>query len=377
MSAFALEREIEKPRCRPVIVLGVERSGTSLVTEMVHRWGAHAGESDMLYPGDERNPTGFWEYKPLWKFMGEMCRAAEMSWWDAAYSPPIAETNSLDACRDKARELVKEMEKQGRAWVWKYPDLTFFMPFWKEIWGEATYIITVRNPYDSARSWQKFVMGEQLKPSLSFIAGNLLRWQLRMSSILEQTNNENRLIISYERLVRGPHSETKRLYDFLNRVNANSEPSEATIKYMAQAVKETFWRNRSEGPFEEVQEATKEQQALHSFLQKSARDLPVEFEPERWLIPVGSLSLAKNQELFAEYYNLSNRLLDFFPVQAVLATLRPRDFLIYTAEMEKYLKVFSGSRRSLKTLAGLFLYVSRARCYLQEVYRRRLGLKSQ
>ena len=146
---------------------------------------------------------------------------------------------------------------------------------------------------------------------------------------------------------------------------------------MAQAVKETFWRNRSEGPFEEVQEATKEQQALHSFLQKSARDLPVEFEPERWLIPVGSLSLAKNQELFAEYYNLSNRLLDFFPVQAVLATLRPRDFLIYTAEMEKYLKVFSGSRRSLKTLAGLFLYVSRARCYLQEVYRRRLGLKSQ
>ena len=31
------------------------------------------------------------------------------------------------------------------------------LPFWREIWGgEAIYVIPVRDPYDSAVSWQKF-----------------------------------------------------------------------------------------------------------------------------------------------------------------------------------------------------------------------------
>ena len=31
---------------QPIIVLGVERSGTSVGAEMVHRWGAYAGPPD-------------------------------------------------------------------------------------------------------------------------------------------------------------------------------------------------------------------------------------------------------------------------------------------------------------------------------------------
>ncbi len=31
------------PENHPIIVLGVERSGTSVVAEMLHRWGAYAG----------------------------------------------------------------------------------------------------------------------------------------------------------------------------------------------------------------------------------------------------------------------------------------------------------------------------------------------
>ena len=30
----------------PIIVLGVERSGTSVVAEVLHRWGAYAGTSE-------------------------------------------------------------------------------------------------------------------------------------------------------------------------------------------------------------------------------------------------------------------------------------------------------------------------------------------
>jgi hypothetical protein len=370
MMPFVLEDKQEVPKAKPVIVLGLERSGTSAVTEMVHRWGAYAGEPEMLHAGDERNPQGFWEYKPLWEFMGELCRATGISWWDAAYKHPASETGFLRQYRDKALALVADMEKGGRVWVWKYPDLTFFMPFWKEVWSDASYIITVRNPYDSAVSWQKFVLWHRRKHSMNFIAGNIVRWQLRMLSILEQTNEaENRLFISYERLVQSPLDEAKRVDEFLNGISGIQEQSEQKVEFMARAINPKLWRNRSEKSFDEFREATNEQKALHRFLQGRARDVLEKFEPEKWSVYAGALELAKNQELFTEYYNLSDRLLRFFPVQVLLAALKPLDFLVYVMEMEKYVEDCSRSKRFLKSLARFFAGVPRARCYLRRVFK--------
>ena len=36
----------------PIIVVGAERSGTSVVAEMVYRWGAYAGPSEKLHKAD-------------------------------------------------------------------------------------------------------------------------------------------------------------------------------------------------------------------------------------------------------------------------------------------------------------------------------------
>lgn len=58
--------------CRPVIVLGAERSGTSACAEMVHAWGAHAGDPGDLPAADELNPRGRWEYLPLWDLLAEI-----------------------------------------------------------------------------------------------------------------------------------------------------------------------------------------------------------------------------------------------------------------------------------------------------------------
>lgn len=54
---------------RPIIVLGPERSGTFLLAEMVHMWGAYAGEPSELPAGDSLNPHGRWEYRPLWDLL--------------------------------------------------------------------------------------------------------------------------------------------------------------------------------------------------------------------------------------------------------------------------------------------------------------------
>jgi len=52
---------VRKHSADPIIVLGVERSGTSVVAEMIHRWGAYAGDQEKpifdLYPGFQNGPS--------------------------------------------------------------------------------------------------------------------------------------------------------------------------------------------------------------------------------------------------------------------------------------------------------------------------------
>jgi hypothetical protein len=261
-------------KCRPVIVFGAERSGTSVVAEMVRRWGAYAGEPDKLRKGDEHNPQGYSEYTPIWDFLVELGDFAEgASWWDASFQEGVKEKAGIPQYREKAQSLIGTMKKQGRPWVWKDPALSFFLPFWREIWRDPVYIIPVRNPYDIAVSWQKFVLPPEQEGSLNLIAGNLLRWQYMMLLVLEHTDDaEDKLFIPFEGLMRDPKTHAKGLSEFLDRSCADKTSDEMRIEQMARVVNPRLWRNRANIPFSRVHEATNEQKALYQFLGKKTED---------------------------------------------------------------------------------------------------------
>jgi hypothetical protein len=64
---------------------------------MVHRWGAYAGEPEHLEEADERNPRGFWEYKPIWDFLVDLGDlSAGVSWWDASFQERVQEKRSTN-----------------------------------------------------------------------------------------------------------------------------------------------------------------------------------------------------------------------------------------------------------------------------------------
>ena len=60
---------VRKHSADSIIVLGVERSGTSVVAEMIHRWGAYAGDQEKLHKADVHAPRGYWEYLPVWDLL--------------------------------------------------------------------------------------------------------------------------------------------------------------------------------------------------------------------------------------------------------------------------------------------------------------------
>ena len=278
----------------PIIVLGVERSGTSVVAEMVHRWGAYAGPSEKLHQADAHAPKGYWEFLPLWDLLAELGDFdTGATWWDSDFQHRISKKAADPTSRKKAIELMTEMHKEG-PWFWKDPALSHFLPFWKQIWGDAIYIITVRNPLDIAVSWQKFIMPSNLKACISFVAMNLLRWQHIMMQILQHTEDaQHRLFLGYEDIMRQSCAQAERLACFLN---AKFGKRVSPIQEMIDAVEPDLWRNDCGTPFEQVAEATSEQKSLYAFARRKI-DNPLEpFDIAKYPLPPGYLEFLNVQE---------------------------------------------------------------------------------
>ena len=278
----------------PIIVLGVERSGTSVVAEMVHRWGAYAGAPKTLHEADVHAPRGYWEFLPLWDLLAELGDfASGATWWDRDFQQRIEDKAADPVYRTKAIELMSQMHK-GDPWFWKDPALSHFLPFWKQIWGDAIYIITVRNPLDTAVSWQKFIMPSDMKVRISFVAMNLLRWQHMMTLILQHTEGaQHRLFLGYEDIMRAPRVQAERLAEFLN---SKFENQISPIQAMVDAVDPRLWRNDCRMPFDQVPEATESQKALYSFARQKIKN-PLElFDITKYPLPPGYLEFLNIQE---------------------------------------------------------------------------------
>ena len=284
----------------PIIVLGVERSGTSVVAEMVQRWGAYAGPSEKLHSADEHAPRGYWEFLPLWDLLAELGEFdTGATWWDHDFQQRVEKKAADPMFRKKAIDLMAEMHKEG-PWFWKDPALSHFLPFWKQIWGDAIYIITVRNPLDTAVSWQKFIMPSNMKVRISFVAMNLLRWQHMMTQILQHTEDaQHRLFFGYEDIMHNPRAQAKRLACFLNaKFSKRASPTQE----MVDVVESQLWRNNCGTPFEQVPEATSVQKALYAFAKRKI-DNPLEpFDVTKYPLPPGYLEFLNVQEALLKAY---------------------------------------------------------------------------
>lgn len=279
---------------RPVFILGVNRSGTSLLAQLVHQWGAYGGDVAELRRGNEGNLRGYWENKPMQLFLGEI--ANEVSLLHPSFEERVRALAHEPRYRDRAQELVREMERPGRVWFWKEPLLSVLVPFWREILDGAVFVVAVRNPYECARSWELFSLPPGLPKGFSTVAANLLRWQHYTRSILKATAGSPTIFVSNERLLASPLEECRRLSAFLDE---HCGPSDGRVEAMVQEVDPSLRRVRPAVPFDEVPEATPEQKALYRLLLRKVDDPEAEYDPELYPLYAGWKEYLQNLALMS------------------------------------------------------------------------------
>jgi hypothetical protein len=145
---------------RLVLVFGVGRSGTSLVTGILGQLGFHIPQPEIK--ADETNPRGFGEPEWVVGFHSRLMRRLRVTVFDArpgAWSI-TARGAGEPAVHAELRDWLAGQLREAGAVVVKDPRIGWFLPLWMGCSGELgvphSYLMMLRHPAEilaSARNW--------------------------------------------------------------------------------------------------------------------------------------------------------------------------------------------------------------------------------
>ena len=121
-----------------VVVMGMPRSGTSLVASLLHAMGVNMG--DRMFAADEFNPMGYYEDRDFVDLNGSVLRRGGYRW-----SRPPTEEHRLELIqmyRTAAEELVAHKDKG--LWGFKDPRTVLLWDMYHPFLTEPHYVVVER-----------------------------------------------------------------------------------------------------------------------------------------------------------------------------------------------------------------------------------------
>ncbi|WP_068775057.1 sulfotransferase [Paenibacillus sp. FJAT-26967] len=196
-----------------VIILGMHRSGTSLLAQTVKSLGVYIGDEHQMVPPREDNPEGFWEHAEIVAVHDELLDRLSSS-WDA--TKPLPEqwwlTEAGMASRARLAAIIARDFSKHPLWGFKDPRTCLLLPLWQSVFDELNieprYILSLRNPLNVAASLHK---RDQFEHDKSFAM-----WNLYVLSSLYYTSHKRRIVIDYDRLLEQPAETGRTISDFLD-----------------------------------------------------------------------------------------------------------------------------------------------------------------
>lgn len=191
-----------------VCILGMHRSGTSLLARILNLIGLYLGPEQVLAKGGIYQPKGLWEHEQMMHLNGEILARHGGNWHEPPIFPPGWETSpTLDDLKQRGRTLIQDTFANAERWGWKDPRNCLTLPFWQQLLPEMRYVVCLRNPVDVAHS---------LAHRNSFSAEKTSSlWLAYVTSALQHSDGRPRLIVFYEDLMDDWKRELRRLAAFL------------------------------------------------------------------------------------------------------------------------------------------------------------------
>lgn len=196
-------------RTNPIVIVGMHRSGTSLLAAMLSRLGVFFGRERDFFSADSRNETGYFELQEQIAFNRKLFR-----FFDLAYDrvEPLPdnwrEFPGIGALKEGIRDLISKHFDNQQVWGWKEPLTTVLLPIYNEVLSELglepLYLICVRDPSHVVQSLNRWQVGAACRrePQLGEVAEGL--WTHYTISAFRETIGHHRSAIRFEQLLKNP-----------------------------------------------------------------------------------------------------------------------------------------------------------------------------
>lgn len=235
----AVEAGSAAARQRTVLVLGMHRSGTSLLAQVLDRAGVFLG--DDLMPADPHNPDGYFEDLEIVTVHDRLLAALDRPWGSVKTALPLPdgwlEHPAAAEARTELTALVRRRLAAGHAlWGFKDPRTCRLLPLWLALLGDidtdVVLLLSNRAPAEVARSLAK---RDTLPPRFAE-----LLWLVHVLDILRVAGDRIAAVVDWDRWFADPQGQVPGLADALGL-----EPQRLGTA-VAETVKPALRRQRSE-----------------------------------------------------------------------------------------------------------------------------------
>lgn len=206
-----------------LIVLGMHRSGTSVLARILNLMGAYFGPEGISTGANKENPKGFWERRDVRAINDGLLHEAGCDWnrvarFDAGKLP----SDAVASFESRASKLVFDLDAH-RPWFIKEPRLCLTLPLWRELLELPIAVHIFRHPVEVAAS----LLTRNQMP----MAVGLALWEAYVSSALAASAELPGVVVSHHKLMTSPVSEVGRLYEELRArgVSGLRMPSELEL----------------------------------------------------------------------------------------------------------------------------------------------------
>lgn len=234
-------------RRKIAIVLGMHRSGTSVLSHVMHLLGCDmADERDTASP---KNPYGFWERPDLVAIHDEILAVIGRSVGSAEHILPFPtgwwRRKDIQTLKRQLTDAVDaHVRSSSDLWGFKDPRTSRMLPLWREITRaldlEPIYVHAIRSPLSAARSMS--LKNPKARP-LS-VAQSELMWLAYNYDIVRHAPNEAMLCVDYDEWFIDPEAVARKiqLHFELPNIYDDAEFSEM----LQQVISEDFRHHKPE-----------------------------------------------------------------------------------------------------------------------------------
>jgi hypothetical protein len=199
----------------PIFIIGMHRSGTSLVANLLRQCGLWLGPEDELLGAHTSNPEGHWEKIAIVE-LNDLLLSELGGGWDSVPDFPADWPGTVAKQRERALEIHSSLARPT-PWGWKDPRASVLMPFWLAVEPEASVVVCLRHPLEVAESLRQ-------RGPMSYSLG-LKLWRVYNQRLLADVPRPQRTVVHYDDFFTHPDQALRRLADFCDLTPSDEEVS--------------------------------------------------------------------------------------------------------------------------------------------------------